>query len=467
MPANDPFFHPQEFGALADGVTPDTAAIQQAIEAAHAAGGGTVFFRRGRYLSGSINLRDNVGLHLDRGAVLLGSTNKEDYRRLSDAVPVGGIHAEDWRNIHGYDFFALILAHGVKNISITGEGTIDGQGNIYVPKYDPIYPQEKGNLHTKYRPILINCAESRNIHISGITLKDSSCWTQSYLRCAHVLAENFTVDALSAWNNDGIDIVDTRDVVIRGARINCADDAVCFKSTDRVVENITVSDCVIRCSASAFKCGTGSGQGFRNINVNNLSIYDTARSAVALEVVDGGTMELINISNITMRNSGNAIFIRIGDRARLNQQHQNPGVLRDVTISNVTAEITGFDCDAGYPFPAPRPEPRPNPLPSSITGQPGAKIQNLTLSNFNLIYIGDATKPEAVVAKEAVPECPEVYPEYDQFGELPAWGLYVRHVEGLTLRDWRLQHRGKDPRPAIVYDDVRGLREEGVEVSVS
>lgn len=173
-------------------------------------------------------------------------------------------------------------------------------------------------------------------------------------------------------------------------------------------------------------------------------------------------MELINISNITMRNSGNAIFIRIGDRARLNQSHQNPGILRDVTISNVTAEITGFDCDVNYPFPAPRPEPRPNPLPASITGQPGAKVQNVTLSNFNLIYVGDATKP--VVAKEAVPESPDAYPEYDQFGELPAWGLYVRHAEGLTLRDWRLQLRGKDSRPAIVYDDVTGLREEGVDI---
>lgn len=111
-----------------------------------------------------------------------------------------------------------------------------------------------------------------------------------------------------------------------------------------------MSDCIVGTSDSAFKCGTGSGQGFRNIVVNNLVVCDTARSGIALQIVDGGTMENVAISNVVMQNVGNALFIRLGDRSRINREHQGTGTLRDVVISNVVAEITGFDADAGLRF---------------------------------------------------------------------------------------------------------------------
>lgn len=457
-------FVPQSYGAAGDGRRLDTAAIQAAADAAHDRGGGTVFFPAGAYLTGSVQLRSNVRVHVGPGAVVLGSPDQDHYQRHPPVIPeLATDHPRGVRSLHEYCSPALFLALRQQNISITGEGVIDGQGELFGRRNDPVYPANLGALHTRHRPMLFHFAECNGVEVSGLTLKNPCGWLQCHLHCDDVRVSDLTIDSVSAWNNDGIDIVGCRNVFIRGCRINAADDGICLKSTGRLVENVTVSDCVVRTSASAFKCGTGSGRGFRNIAVNNLVVYDTARSGVTLQVVDGGTLENVTISNVVMRNVGNALFLRLGDRSRMIEGQDRPGVLRDVIISNVTAEVTGFDADAGYRFRAPRRSPLPNPLPSAIVGLPDARIRNVLLSNVRLEYVGGVHDESALIAAEEagrVPEARDGYPEYDAFGELPAWGLYARHVDGLTLRDVSMSLRGRDPRPAILCDDVIGLRHE-------
>lgn len=462
-----PVFLPQSYGARGDGERVETLRIQAAIDAAYAAGGGTVYFSAGRYLTGSLHLRSNVRIYVGPGAVILGSSSKDDYQRHPEVIPeLSTAHPHGVKSLHEYNSPALFLAFREQNIAVVGEGVVDGQGGLFGRRNDPVYPANKGALHSRYRPCLFHFVECNGVTVSGLTLKNPCGWMQCHLHCDDVRVTDIIVDSVSAWNNDGIDVVGCRNVVIRGCRINAADDGICLKSTGRLVENVTISDCIVRSSASAFKCGTGSGAGFRNIVVDNLVVYDTARSGITLQVVDGGLLQNVIISNVVMRNVGNAIFLRLGDRSRMSQSQDRPGMLEDVVIGDVLAEITGFDADATYDFRAPRRSPLPNPLPSSVVGLSDAPVRNVHLHNVHLRYVGDVHDASAIIGPEECDHVPDErasYPEYDVFGELPAWGFYARHVDGLTMRDVFMDLRGSDPRPAVVLDNVRSVRCHGLQ----
>jgi hypothetical protein len=451
-------FDVRALGAAGDGTTMDTAALQRAIDAA-AAAGGTVLLPPGRYLSGTLWLRSNVTLRLEKGATLLGSTARADYQKIT-GMP------KDLAGTSANLYQGLLLACEAHDITLCGEGTIDGQGAAWVKKAMADFPALHGHvLPDRYRPVLINFVRCQKVEVCGLTLRSPACWLEDYTECEGVHLHDLTIHSLDYWNNDGIDIVGCRNVRICNCQINAADDGICLKSESRAAcENIAVSNCIVRTSASAFKCGTGSCQGFKNITLNNLVVYDNARSGIALEVVDGGTMENVAIANVTMRNVGNAIFIRLGDRSRKSWPKAGIGTLRDVSISNVVATVTGDDSDAGYPLRAPRNRERHNLIPASITGLPGHPLRNIALSNISIRYSGGAQRSRAHVALDAldkVAERRERYPEYDQFGELPAWGFYCRHVHGLTLSHVIVDVAEADFRPALTCDDVHDLSLDG------
>jgi len=454
-------FTPRDFGAAVDGITLDTAAIQAAIDAA-AAVRGSVYFSPGRYLSGTLYLRSNLHLEFAAGAVLLGGVDKTDYERLPEPEDEALLRSE-------YFWYALLLGHDLENVFITGRGTIDGNGVILSENLAEHYPRmgPQRKVDERFRPVLINLVACRNCEVSGLRLINPASWTQVYVHCTGLRLEKLDVEGISAWNNDGIDLCGCRDVIISGCRINSADDGICLKSSGRRVENVTISDCIIRSSASGIKFGTASAQGFFNITVGNITIYDTARSGITLQIVDGGSLEQVTFTNISMRNVGNAIYLRVGDRSRGNVAHGGVGSMRQVVISNIVAEITGADCDAAYPFRAPRPEPCLNPLPCALVGLPGACIEDVLLSNLRFTFRGNLCAPARVLtAADAwrVPESAADYPEYDQFGELPAWGFFLRHARGVTMRDVHLRLEGSDVRPAILCDDVEKFRFDGVDV---
>ena len=451
-------FDVRTWRATGDGKTMDTAAIQRAIDAATVAGG-TVVLPPGRYLTGTLWLKNNVTVRVEKGATILGSTARGDYQKIT-GLP------EDLARTSANLYQGLLLAYGAHDITLCGEGTIDGQGAQWVGNAKGTFPLDRdGHLPDRFRPVLINFVRCQKVSVCGLTLRDPVCWLQDYTECAGVNLHDLAIHSLSYWNNDGIDIVGCRNVRVNNCQINAADDGICLKSENAAAcENIAISNCIVRTSASAFKCGTGSNQGFKNITLNNMVVYDNARSGIALEIVDGGTMENVAIANVTMRNIGNAIFIRLGDRSRRNSPAAGIGTLRDVGISNVVATVTGDDSDAGYPLRAPRnPEPH-NLIPASITGLPGHPVRDISLSNIRIRYTGGAQRSRAVVdldALDKVPERPNRYPEYDQFGELPAWGFYCRHVQGLTLRHVVVCTDKPDYRPALTCDDVKDLSLDG------
>lgn len=436
-----------DFGAKGDGQTLNSPAIQTAIDQAHQKGGGVVLIPAGRFLCGTIYLKSNVELRLADGATLLGSTRRFDYDRIT--------------------WYALILAKEQENIAITGPGTIDGQGAALAADverlvrdsiiHDPYWGNNRPHEHL--RPQLIELVNCKNVRVSGVLLKNSSCWVQTYQGCDGLLVENVRVESRAYWNNDGIDIVDSRNVIVRNCDINSGDDGICLKTAfpPGVCDNILIENCTVRSSASALKFGTASYIGFRNVRVRNLKVFDTYRSAVALEIVDGGFMENIEVSDIVAKNTGNAVFIRLGHR----NKDGAVGSLRNIRIHDITVEVPNARPDAGYAFEGPAVAEPHNLIPSSISGLPGHPVRDVSLENIVIRFGGGATRERAYVPLDSldrVPERPHDYPEFSMFGELPAWGFYVRHVENLRMKNIRLECLAPDFRPALVFDDVNGLQ---------
>lgn len=447
----------RDFGAVPDAQTMNTSAIQSAIDAANKKGGGRVIIPEGKFLTGSIILKSNVELHLAQNAVLLGSTNPDDYRQLNRWI-------------------ALLLADGQNHISITGKGSIDGQGRLLALHIDSLF--YAGKLDSaRYnfvemrpsflvRPQLIELVRCQQIEVRNVTLLNAACWVQTYDQCTEVMLDSVQVNSDAYWNNDGIDISDCRKVRITNCSINAADDGICLKShsADYDCDSIYIANCTVRSSASAVKLGARSHGGFKNITIENIRIYDTFRSAIAIECVDGGIVENIIVDHIDAVNTGNAIFIRLGTR----NTRAGGGVLRNITIKNMNVEVPFGRPDAAYEIRGPDLPFFHNTFPASITGVPGYRVENITLENIDIHYPGRGNNGLAnlpLSRLEMIPERAGDYPEFSMFGELPAWGFYVRHVDGMTMKNVAVSIAAPDYRPCLVFDDVRNLAIDSVTIS--
>jgi len=410
--AGDGIWNVRAQGARGDGEQLDTRALQAAIDACGAAGGGTVYFPPGRYLTGGLRLRSGVHLQLEAGALLLGSKRLEDF-------PITTPRFRSYTD--NYTERSLLYGEGLENVGIHGTGTIDGQGAAYEGPY-------------KVRPYLIRIVSSRRASVTGVTIRDSPMWVQHYLACDDVLIHGVTVHSRVNHNNDGIDIDCCRRVTISDCNIWSGDDAIVLKSTaERPTRDVAITNCVLSSHCNAFKLGTESNGGFENITLSNCSIYETRLTGIALELVDGGSLDGDSIANVTMREVANPLFIRLGNRARpftAGKAVQGAGVLRNVSINGVTA--TGA-----------------NTTGCAISGIPGHRIENLSIENVSIEYAGGVS-----TAPEDAPEQEAEYPEYKMFGALPAYGIFLRHASGVRLRNVRTRTVKPDPRPALVGDDV-------------
>ena len=449
---------------VGDGKTLNTPAIQAAIDKLSRKGGGKLTLLQGKYLTGAIQLKSGVELHLEAGAELLGSTDPKDYYQLR----VGGEGDVVRKDNSKY---GLILAQGIKNIRLTGYGTINGQGRELALTIDSLCKAgtlKDENYSTRLRrpseimrPKLFFFSECDGVEITHLTLRESACWGLSFDQCRNMKLDNLTVLNRAYWNNDGIDLTDCADVEVANCYINAADDGICLKSYHLrgVSENIHIHDCHIESSASAVKFGTASWGAFRDIKITNIDVLNTFRSCIAIESVDGARIENILVDGMKARNTGNAIFVKLGNRAG-----DGTGYIRDVTLKNFDVELAAGRPDGDYDIRGPEVSYFHNPFPSSITGYPGHPVQGVVLDSIRIVAPGNASKGMAYVRVDEVPENEKGYPEFTMFGELPAWGFFFRHVDGLTMRHVKLIYRQKDFRSPIVKDDVKNCEEEDVAV---
>lgn len=450
-------FSIKSFGAVGDGKTMNTTAIQSAIDELAKSGGGKLIIPEGRFLTGSIILKSGIELHLQKNAVLLGSSNPNDYQKLS--------HKK-----------ALILAENQSDLKISGSGEIDGQGRklalhsdslYYVGQVDPkYYNQRRKRPEEIYRPVIIEMTGCVNVQIKGISIKNGSSWVQSYDKCRDMVFDSLKVISDAYWNNDGFDISDCKNVRVTNCFVNSADDGICLKSGDKNDwnESIYIANCTVRSSANAVKFGTGSTGGFKNVIIENIKVYDTFRSAIALETVDGGILENVTVNNIVATNTGNGIFIRLGHR----NTDERYGTLRNVSIKNVKVEIPFDRPDKNYDLRGPDLPFFHNPFPCSITGIEGYYVENVSLENIEITYPGRGNDGLAILPIYRLKDVPEQiaeYPEFSMFGELPAWAFYIRHVKGLSLKNVSVKAEAKDYRPAFVFDDVTYLNMDKIQIT--
>jgi polygalacturonase len=472
--ATAPVLDVRAFGAKGDGRTLDTDAINAAVSTAAAQGGGVVQFPPGVYASFSIRLKSHVTLRLGPGATLLAADPASGQGRYDSPEPNEWDLYQDFGHSHWQN--SLIWGIGLEDVSIEGPGRIDGRG---LTRRGPgaRWKRDVGSRPLSMGPASPAAEDPEAVQLRAmdgqgnkaislklcrnVVLRDVSILDGGHFAVLATGVDNLTIDALTIdTNRDGIDVDACRNVRISNSSVNSPnDDAIVLKSSYalgelRATENVTITNCVVsgydvgtvlggtfgRTQAHApdrdgptgrIKLGTESNGGFRNIAISNC-VFDRCRG-LALETVDGGPLEDVVVTNLTMREVTTApIFLRIGDRGR-GPGTPPVGSMRRVSISNVVASGV---------------EPR---FAAVLSGIPGHPVEDVLLSNVRLLYHGGGSAEDAA---RRPPENETAYPEPSMFGVLPAYGLFARHVRGLVLREWALSYEKPEARPALVLEDL-------------
>lgn len=446
------FALPQDFGAVADGKHLDSSAINKAIAHVSGSGGGTVYVRAGVYLCGTVVLKSRVTLYLEAGAVLLGS------KEIADYTPQPGPSATgDAGQRH------LIFSRDAEDVTIAGPGLIDGQGkSFWVPTHRaPLPPEEQWQdvatrdwtFKPRVSPMieLVGCTRLR---LSQVRVENSSGWTMRLINCVNVVVDGINIkNPVYGINVDGIDVSNSSDVRISNCSIDTADDAICLKSenpygsTVPACRNITITNCTLTGCCNGLKFGTRTEGAFENIVFSNSVIHNAEVplaeriiSGIAVEMVDGGSVDGVVITGIRMQRTRTPIFLRLGDRSR--HEGGSKSSLRHVMISDIFADGAV--------------------MTSSIMGVPGLPIEDVTLAN---VEVDTSEETKAEWRAREIPEVVAEYPEARMFGRLPAYGLYCRHVHGLVLRDLAFSSKLTQATSAIACSDVRDVEIRGLRVS--
>lgn len=469
------FYSVRAFGAKGDGKALDTEAINRAIDAASAKGGGTVYFPAGIYLSFSIRLKSNITIYLDNGSTILAADPVKDKGGYDLPEPNEFDMYQDFGHSHWKN--SLMWGIGIENFALIGQGRIDGQG-LSRRSPGPRRPRTAGETPASMGNNVSPLGETSDVRdMNGlgtkaialrlsrnITLKDFTIYRGGHFALLATGVDNLTIDNLKVdTNRDGFDIDACRGVRVSNSSVNTPnDDAIVLKSSyalgfNRATENVTITNSQVSGFdlgtlldgtfkttqefapdkdrvTGRLKLGTESNGGFKNIAISNINFVHCR--GLALETVDGGYIEDVSISNITMRDITTApIFIRLGARQRA-PAGTPVGAIRRVSISNVVASGVSADYAA------------------IIAGLNDHDIEDVRLSNIRIHFKGGGTKEDAA---RAVPEGEKSYPEPSMFGITPSYGFYIRHVDGIMFDNVFVTFEKSDARPAFMLDDVKNV----------
>ena len=436
-----------DYGAVNNAEVNSTAAIQKAVDACNEAGGGVVYVPYGTYMVASIHLYSHVHFIFEPGATFLGSLDPDDFDQRE---PVDYPLYQDFS--HSFFHRSMFWAEDCEDISFCGNATIDLR-EVW---------EKPGAVNEE----LWRCARANKIfalkNCKMVVISDLKLYNSTDLAVYLAGCENVRITGLTMWVNiDGISPDCCKNVVISDCHVVAGDDAIVPKSSytlneNRLCENITITNCTVSSRMCAIKFGTETNGGFKNITVSNCTIYDTCYTGLALEIADGGEMDGIICSNITMKNVGSPFIIMLTDRRRA-PEGAKEGTIKNVILENIIAiGPYGYIKPIRYTGQKTIDEVMKEPriIPSSVTGLPNSKLENILLSNIYLTLPGGMQqKSEEIIPKEPI----KATPAAGAYGMLPASGIFFRHINGIKLNNINVSTLEPDAREALIFDDVENL----------
>ena len=426
----------REYGAAGDGRTDDRAAIQAAIDAVCASGGGRVTLESGHtYYSSSLILKENVDLHVEKGARLLASADLSTYVHPNDGQRDAGVDRVG-TPVTLKPSYAFLYAKDAAHVTISGEGVIDGNCYAFVKRVSPYYVT--GDFYP--RPTLIYAEHCDHLTVKDITLTNAPFWTLHPAGCDDVLISRIRIlNPLDVANSDGIDPDHSKNVRILGCHIECADDAICLKSSSGNMEygpteNVVIADCTLVSTSAALKIGTEGTGDFRNITVHDCHISRSNRG-ISIQIRDGGNVEHVFFTNIfidTRRFAdcwwGTAEPITISSHDRDQETHS--GTIRDIRFAHIRC-----DSENGVFF----------------SGSPEKKIKDVVLEDVSVTLRTKSRWPKGQY---------DLRPGYGKgIEECKSAGFMVRDVDGLRFTDCQVAFAddggGKFGEPCVLQDSLR------------
>jgi polygalacturonase len=358
----------------------------------------------GTFLSGMITLKSSIVFHIDTTATLRGTQDDTDYPATNP--PTANTQLSNCRK-------TLVYAQSAHDIRIEGGGTLDGNGNT--PKW--LGPH---TVHPEYtRPMVLYTALSTNVTVTNVHFKDAAMWCLVSLEDDNLLIDNVTINSTLSGNRDGIDVVDCHHVTIQNTTISSEDDSICFKSgIRRGVDDVTVKDSHVAGSlvANGLKFGTASYGAFTNVTFQNIVVEHADKAAMAVEAVDGADIAHITFQNIQFHDVGSPIFIILGDRGNTpsNDVHK-VGTIDSITFKDITGDTMRYHWSSPISG---------STLPDNTTH----KLTNLVFDNVNITNKGGMTSVPG-----DPPEYKGQYPDPNLWGDMPAFGYFIRHADNVTF----------------------------------
>jgi hypothetical protein len=419
----------EDFGAVSDDEILDTKSINKAIDSCAALPNGVVVFSKGTYLSGSIHLKSNVTLQIEKGAKIQAAP--KGLNAFDAPEPITG----DMYQYFGLSHFhnALIWGDSVENVTIRGEGIISGSGSLYA------------NAKAGDADKAISFKLCKDVEVKDITVTDGGYMTILATGCDEVNIHNIKVETKA----NGISFVGSSNVVLRNCEIETGNDGISLKSDyslgrKLMSKDIEISGCTISSGGTALELGPESVGDFKNIQISNITIKKADNTGISFTSNHGALIDGVNVQNVTMESVAVPFFVNLSKIKGGAPGSSEVGGIRNLRISNVVVkDVYGYG--SGLDF------------ASTIMGKSGKPLENIVLENMRITYKGGSLSYLGLKEDPAKIELPKV-DDYraERFGLRPAYGLYCRYIKDLKIRNVSVDFEKEDPRPGMILYNIEG-----------